>query len=168
MTTVVWTGTDVAGNDATCEIVMSIMDNEPPVFINCPENVTFTVGLFSDDCQGGAIWSIPIATDNDEVTVTQTDGPAQGDLLDVGTYNIQYTAEDASGNTATCNFVIEVIDTQDPIIVCPGNIIEAETDPGVCYWTSPPNSLSPLYIQSNCPATVEWEVEKSRYECEYR
>ncbi|MBK6997829.1 MAG: HYR domain-containing protein [Lewinellaceae bacterium] len=80
----------------------------------------------------------------------QTDGPAQGTILGVGTYPIQYTAEDDAGNTATCNFTIEVIDTEDPVIVCPGNVVIDETDEGVCSWTSPVGSLTPLLAGSNC------------------
>ncbi|MBK6997823.1 MAG: HYR domain-containing protein [Lewinellaceae bacterium] len=59
--------------------------------------------------------------------MAQTGGPAQGEILTVGTYPIQYTAEDDAGNTATCNFTIEVIDTEDPVIVCPGNVVVDET-----------------------------------------
>ncbi|MBL7809994.1 MAG: HYR domain-containing protein, partial [Saprospiraceae bacterium] len=149
---------DASGNTGTCEFSVTVTDDEDPTFVNCPEGVTFTVGLFNQDCQGSAIWSIPIADDNCNATVTQTDGPDLGSILLVGAHQIQYTAEDAAGNTATCNFTIEVVDTEDPVIVCPGNVVIGETDPGVCTWTSPTGSLTPLLVQSNCPATVTWEV----------
>ncbi len=115
----------------SCDFTVTVTDDEDPTFINCPEGVIFTVGLFSDDCLGGAIWSIPVADDNCGATVEQTAGPSQGEILGVGTYPIQYTATDDAGNTATCNFTIEVIDTEDPVIVCPGNVVIDETDEGV-------------------------------------
>ncbi|MBL7809091.1 MAG: HYR domain-containing protein, partial [Saprospiraceae bacterium] len=158
VTNITYTVEDANGNVETCSFTVTVTDDEDPTFVNCPEGVTFTVGLFSDDCQGGAIWSIPVADDNCGATVTQSDGPLQGAILGVGTYAIQYTATDAANNTATCNFTIEVIDTEDPVIVCPGNVVIDETDPGVCTWTSPANSLTPLLAASNCPAEITWEV----------
>ncbi|MBK8555546.1 MAG: HYR domain-containing protein [Lewinellaceae bacterium] len=158
-TTVTYYVVDAAGHTATCSFTVTVTDDEDPTFVNCPEGVTYTVGLFPGACTGGAIWSIPIADDNCSAVVTQTNGPAQGTILTVGTYPIQYTATDAANNTATCNFTINVIDTQDPVIVCPGNMIISETDPGVCSWTSPVGSLTPLLVSSNCAATVAWQVE---------
>ncbi|MBK8555547.1 MAG: HYR domain-containing protein [Lewinellaceae bacterium] len=158
-TTVSYYVIDIHGNTTTCSFTVTVTDDEDPTFVNCPEGVTYTVGLFPDNCTGGAIWSVPIADDNCSVVVTQTAGPLQGTILTVGTYPIQYTATDAANNTATCNFTIEVIDTEDPIIVCPGNVVIDETDPGVCSWTAPAGSLTPLLATSNCPANVTWEVE---------
>ena len=160
-TEVIWTAVDASGNTVSCTIEIVVEDTEAPVFVNCPVDITFTVGLFDDDCEGGAIWSIPIADDNCEVIeVRQVSGPLPGSLLGVGLYDIAYVAEDASGNVSdTCWFAIDVIDTEDPVIVCPGNVVVNETDAGVCEWTSPAGSLSPLLANSNCPATVTWEVE---------
>ncbi|MBK7425686.1 MAG: HYR domain-containing protein [Saprospiraceae bacterium] len=157
-TIVVWTAVDATGNTSSCSISITVTDDEDPTFVNCAEGTTFTVGLFSQDCEGGAIWSRPLATDNCGVIVSQTSGPLQGTILAVGTYNIQYTATDAAGNTATCNFVIEVIDTEDPVIVCPGNVVINETDPGVCTWTAPAGSLTPLLAGSNCPASITYDI----------
>ncbi|MBK6997822.1 MAG: HYR domain-containing protein [Lewinellaceae bacterium] len=158
VTTVTYYIVDASGNSASCDFTVTVTDDEDPTFVNCPEGVIFTVGLFSDDCTGGAIWSIPVADDNCSATVSQTGGPLQGELLGVGPHDIQYTAEDDAGNTATCNFVINVIDTEDPVIVCPGNVVIDETDEGVCSWTSPAGSLTPLLAGSNCPALITWEV----------
>ena len=158
-TTVVWTATDASGNTSTCSVDVTVADTQAPSFINCHSGVTFTVGLFSGDCEGGTIWSIPVAVDNcTSVTVTQTAGPAPGSILGVGTYPIEYTATDAAGNTSVCGFTIRVIDTEYPTIVCPGNITQVNTDPGTCGWTSPASSLTPLLVRSNCAATVAWSV----------
>ena len=157
-TTVTWTATDAAGNVTSCTITILVNDTEAPSFVNCPEDVTFTVGLFSDDCESGAIWATPIATDNCGVTVTQTGGPAQDSILAVGLYEIEYTATDDAGNAVTCTFNINVIDTEDPVIVCPGNVVINNTDANTCMWTSPLSSLTPLLANSNCDYTITWSV----------
>ncbi len=145
---------------STTTFTVEIADDEPPVFENCPEGQVITVSLFPGDCEGGVNWSIPYATDNcGEVTVTQTEGPPPGSILPVGTYPIEYTATDAAGNSTTCSFTLEVIDTEGPVIVCPGNFVITNTDPGECQWTSPPGSLSPLLATGNCDFEVIWEAQ---------
>jgi hypothetical protein len=159
-TTIIWTATDESGNTASCSFTVTVEDDQNPVFLNCPQDETLVVSLFPANCTGGAIWSIPVADDNcPGVTVTTPMGQiTPGDILTVGTYPLQYTATDAAGNTALCTFTLQVIDTEEPYIVCPGNVVVNSTDPGVCSWTAPANSLSPLLAQSNCPYVVTWSV----------
>ena len=159
-TVVTWTATDAAGNTSSCNVNVTVEDHTAPSFLNCASGAVYTVSLFPDDCEGGVIWPIPVAMDNcGTVTVTQTSGPAHGSLLTVGSYVIAYTATDGNGNSDICSFTINVIDTEDPTITCPGNIISATTDPGTCGWTSPAGSLTPLLVTSNCAATVGWSVQ---------
>ncbi len=157
-TEIEWIAIDASGNADTCTTVVTVNDVQPPEFVNCPSGVTFTVGLSTDVCESGAIWSIPVARDNcSDVSVTQIGGPAQGSILSVGLYNITYMAEDEAGNTTTCSFNINVIDTDKPDIICQSNLV-MESDSGKCSWTAPLQSLSPLLANSNCPATVSWTV----------
>ncbi|TKG95626.1 tandem-95 repeat protein, partial [Puteibacter caeruleilacunae] len=159
ITEVIWTATDEGGNETSATITIEVVDNETPEFVNCPSGTIFTIGLMPDNCKAGAIWSIPVAKDNcSEVNVAQTKGPAQGSLLESGDYEIEYTATDAAGNTAVCGFTIKVIDTENPIIVCPGNMMQA-TDNGRATWTSPAKSLSPALAGQNCPAELTWVVK---------
>jgi hypothetical protein len=157
-TVVLWTVTDASGNTATCEIVINVVDSEDPVFVNCPEGVTYTIGADAD-CENGIIWSIPIAEDNCEVTVVQTAGPMQGMQLSLGTYEIQYTATDAAGNTATCNFTIVVEDDDAPYLVCqPDRTVS--TDEDLCSWESAEGELNPLLVRDNCPGDVlEYDID---------
>ena len=87
-------------------------------------------------------------------------GPALGATLNVAgsPYTITYQVTDASANTATCSFTITVVDTDFPEIVCPDNVVINNTDPGVCTWTAPVGSLTPLLVNSNCPATVAYTI----------
>jgi gliding motility-associated-like protein len=66
-------------------------------------------------------------------------------------------AYDLSGNTDTCSFYLNVIDSEMPLLICPPSLTVGN-DPGLCAWKSPPYSLSPLLAQSNCPYTLTWEV----------
>jgi hypothetical protein len=64
-----------------------------------------------------------VAEDNCEVEVTQTGRSCALDsILAVGRYEIEYTCSGCSRQqSVTCTFFIDVIDTEEPAIVCPGN-----------------------------------------------
>ena len=78
-TTVIWTVTDASGNTATCSRAIVVIDNEPPVFENCPPS-GFIVDVFTNDCVTNLFWNIPTAIDNCSVTVVQTGGVAYGSM----------------------------------------------------------------------------------------
>ncbi|WP_139839273.1 HYR domain-containing protein, partial [Christiangramia flava] len=127
-TTVTYVVTDASGNQSTMTFTVTVVDNEDPM-ITCPGNIevstaegeNFAVVTFED----------ATATDNCEVTVTQTSGQASGSEFGPGVHTIEYTATDASGNTAVCSFTITVEDDEDPTITCPENIVQPN-DPGLC------------------------------------
>ena len=154
-TTVVWTAIDAAGNTSTCSIDITVRDVEAPVFLNCPTNFTFNIGTDSN-CVGGTAWPVPVAQDNCSVSVVQTAGPTNGTNLTVGNHLIQYTATDASGNTAICGFTMTVTNSTLPSINCPGNLV-VNSNPNVCTWTSPIGSLSPIAF-GKCPKLVTWTM----------
>ncbi len=157
-TTIVWTARDGHGNTSTCTTTVQVNDTEAPEFVNCPSGKTFTIGTMSGSCKGGAIWSIPVLKDNGtNATAVQTKGPQQGTLLDTGMYEIEYTAVDGNGNSSVCSFFINVVDTENPFLVCPSNI-QKETDKGKCSWISQTNNLSVMLSRSNCSASLSWLV----------
>jgi gliding motility-associated-like protein len=156
VTTVTWTALDSNGNTSTYIQTITVTDNQKPVFVNNPNNQTFTIGSDSG-CPGGTNWPIPVAQDNCNVTVTQTSGPSNnGTPLAVGTYTISYTASDASNNTATCGFTLVVTDSKAPVVYCPGNMV-VNSSANSCDWTSPAGSLLPLTF-AKCPKTVTWSI----------
>ena len=93
-----------------------------------------------------SLWSVtndaqqfmPVAYDNcgGPVTITQTDatGLTSGDAFPVGVTTLEYTAEDALGNTTICSFDITVEDTEVPTITCPANVT-VSSDAGTCTAT---------------------------------
>lgn len=111
-TSVTWTAIDAAGNTATCVQLVTVADTTSPVFAG------IIVAL--QICEGSVLQlQTPTATDNCQVTVTQTSGPQNGDTLTAGNFAAVYTATDSSGNTATISFPITVL----PLPVITGGIV---------------------------------------------
>ncbi|MBX2890181.1 MAG: HYR domain-containing protein [Saprospiraceae bacterium] len=121
-TTNVFKATDAAGNMSTCSFTVTVNDVQPPVFNNCPGNITVS----NDPGVCGAVVTWPKITASDNcpgVVVTFVSGMASGALFDVGITTVIYKATDASGNMATCSFNVIVLDNEDPSITCPANIV---------------------------------------------
>lgn len=91
---------DASGNMATCSQQVTVVDNEAPVFADCPQNISM--------CPGVVTYSMPTATDNCLAIVSHVSGPLSGGSLNAGTYPVIYVANDSTGNTDTCSFTITV------------------------------------------------------------
>ena len=119
-TTVTLTATDAANNSATCVFSVSIRDVTPPT-VGCPANQTVTANA---NCQGtlGSYAALATKSDNcsapSNISVSQS--PASGGLF-TGSQTVTLTASDFSENTATCSFVVTVVDNIAPSITCPAN-----------------------------------------------
>jgi hypothetical protein len=115
-TTITVTATDASGNTTTCNVVVTITDDTNPV-ISCPSSIV--TGTDVDKCDAVVTYSIPTATDDcPGVVVTLTAGLASGSVFPLGVTNVQYTAVDAGGNIAVCDFTVTVEDDQTPTAVC--------------------------------------------------
>ncbi len=127
-TTVTYTATDNAGNTATSSFKVIVTDNEAPV-ITCIDNIVANAA----EGQDFAIvdFNDPTATDNCEVTVTQTAGPVSGSEFPLGTTTITFEAEDEAGNISECSFTITVKDSEAPSLECPENILQPN-DADIC------------------------------------
>jgi len=125
-TTITYTATDAAGNTATGIQLVTVTESPavPPtvaapldVSVNTGPDATLGTATTSDNgCPG--------------VTVTRSVLPA-GNLFPVGVTLITYTATDRSGNTASDQQVVTVVDNTPPVITCPADIT-TNTDPGLC------------------------------------
>jgi gliding motility-associated-like protein len=108
-TTVTWTVTDAAGNIASATQDIHILDTQIPV-IYSPNNVTFYV---SNGCSvSNVIIGTPITTDNCTIVSVTNDAPLS---FPIGSTSVTWTVTDASGNSATSNQIVTVIDTIAPI-----------------------------------------------------
>jgi len=147
-TTVTWTAVDNAGNTSTCTFNVVTTDNQDPVISSCGGIGTETVVSDLGACtytQVGIGWDA-VATDNCTVTsltytlagaTTGTGTTLNGVTFNLGTTTVTWTVTDASGNTATCTFNVNVTDNQDPVISnCASLTNQSEvTDAGVCTYT---------------------------------
>ena len=105
MTTVLWTATDTAGNSSTCPQEVTVVDTPPPI-ITCPGG---NIATTCTDAGGTVVEFTVSAVDNtgdDNATVVCE--PPSGATFPPGLTTVTCTATDASGNTATCSFQVEV------------------------------------------------------------
>ncbi|KAJ8034326.1 Neurogenic locus Notch protein [Holothuria leucospilota] len=129
-TTVVYTFQDAVGNEATCEfcvIIIFAADNEPPVAI-CPGDVTGEVLRGNE----GTIVTFqePFATDNSgSVELANSPQWYSGFYFPVGVTPVLYTFSDDAGNTASCNFLVTVVEVSP----CDSNPCQ---NAGVCFALS--------------------------------
>lgn len=103
---------------------IAVVDNEAPVFDNCPDSLEVFVG---SNCLATFVIDTPMVTDcNPQVRFSLS-----GDLgtsldtirnVGLGTYNVTITADDRCGNSATCSFPVIVRDTIGPSASCVNGI----------------------------------------------
>ena len=99
--------TDISGNQEACSFSIEIIENVSPTIL-CPADIA--------QCDPNVSYSAPIANDNCLVfTVSQTDlsGLTSGDVFPIGTTIQTYEVSDVSGNTASCSFTIEILESPD-------------------------------------------------------
>ncbi|UKN01117.1 HYR domain-containing protein [Paracrocinitomix mangrovi] len=120
---------DAAGNITQCSFTITVVDIENPT-ITCPTNLT--VSNDPGTCTATVTYGVPVTADNCGIATTSViAGPASGSVFNAGITTITYETADNDGNTAQCTFDIEVIDTENPTISCPSNIL-VNNDPGAC------------------------------------
>ncbi|MHC5004283.1 MAG: HYR domain-containing protein, partial [Planctomycetota bacterium] len=117
-TTVTCTATDSSGNTDTCTFDVVVVDETEPV-VSCPDDI---LGVECDTSGGAVVEYTVTATDACDGDLTPTCSAASGSVFPVGTTTVTCTATDSAGNTGTCSFDIEVVDTADPEISCPDDM----------------------------------------------
>ncbi|MCC7245683.1 MAG: HYR domain-containing protein, partial [Saprospiraceae bacterium] len=118
---------DAQGNSITCTFQITVTDDDPPHFINCPYPPVVQ-NAESGHCDAYVDFALPLATDNCDIpTVTQIDnsGLTTGDRFPVGTTIMYWEAIDLAGNKDTCQVKVIVNDYwQMPILDCPGDVTQ--------------------------------------------
>ncbi|MCF8274575.1 MAG: HYR domain-containing protein, partial [Flavobacteriaceae bacterium] len=153
VTTVTVTASDTALNSDTCSFTVTINDNEDPVIVNLPSNISVNNDI--DSCGAVITWTEPTATDNcSGGSIVQTAGLANGSTFPIGVSTVTYTASDDSGNETIASFTITVNDNQNPEIACPSNIsqnVVAGTCGAVVTYTAPVGT-------DNCIGSVTTQI----------
>jgi gliding motility-associated-like protein len=143
-TLVTWTLTDVHGNTSTCSMTVTVVDTEVPSIL-CPDDITITMD--EGTCQAFVTVPAPLTSDNCSVlsvtnNVTGTDD-ASG-IYPAGETTVTWTVIDIYGNTSNCAMIINVIDTELPVVTCPENAFEVN-QPGLCE----------SYVTVNAPVATD-------------
>ncbi|MDT0678221.1 HYR domain-containing protein [Autumnicola musiva] len=128
-TTITYTATDAAGNNAECSFTVTVEDNEAPE-LSCPSDISENAE--AGICGAVVEFEMPQVLDNNEnVSVEQTAGPASGEIFPVGTTTVSFTVTDEAGNIAECSFTVTISDDQAPVIEDMEDIT-VDTDAGIC------------------------------------
>jgi VCBS repeat-containing protein len=129
VTTVTITAHNACG-DAVCRFTITVEDHEKPVIAGMPSNISKSndAGV----CGAAIYWPVPVATDNCPI-VTLVSDYHSGDVFQVGTTTVHYTATDASGNTSGKSFDVTVTDDENPTITLPADVTHT-ADAGLCSY----------------------------------
>lgn len=171
-TTAVCVATDAANNAAACNIVVTVIDNQPPL-VNCPASQTFGTFLSTNISSN---FSMPTAWDNVDVsyaTLTVNFGGSTYSLSPTattyifdarGTATMTYTAYDEAGLSGVCFWSVTAYLASIPRDTIPPNISSCPT-PFTLYSAPSPyfstyNSSFHLFNTTTRPsrsyALVNW------------
>ena len=126
-TTVQYDVTDNCGNINSCNFVVTIEENLLEYNVTCPANIT----LVADNPNGRVITlNEPLFTTNcgdENVTITQTNGPESGTLFPVGTSAVSYDITlvcNEETYTENCNFNVAIEPGElEFSVACPSDIV---------------------------------------------
>ncbi|XP_030830190.1 uncharacterized protein LOC588928 isoform X5 [Strongylocentrotus purpuratus] len=120
VTTVTYNTTDPSGNPSTCSFTVTISDEEKPMLLNCPSDITYNIT--DSSTQANVTWPAPMISDNTDMVITVI-STHPGSLFNFGDTTVVYTVQDLSGNSISCSFVVSVDDMTPPVIEgCPSSI----------------------------------------------
>ena len=159
-TIVTWTVTDALGNKATDTQLVTVRDNQPPIFPYFQPD-TYLESAEQDACGAHVNFAPPSAGDNcSQTTITQVSGNYKsGDFFEIGTTSLTYEAVDESGNSDHFTIYITVLDTQYPFFTGDPEPVTRSADAGTSGATFElpvPEALdncgTPV-VSSDAPAT---------------
>jgi len=145
---VIWTVTDNCNgmSTATANIVIAD-DNEGPT-MTCEGTLTYNIDVGT--CGALINLPLPLAIDCNGVDSVKQISPAIDFEFPIGMTTVMFQSWDACGNSTMCETIVEVIDTQNPELICPPSINQC-TDIGECFWTADA-TVNP--ITSDCGSTT--------------
>ncbi|XP_072046539.1 hyalin-like [Amphiura filiformis] len=142
-TTVNYFFMDSSNNVATCtfQVIGNSVDSTPPEVEFCPNDIRDTIEVGEED--RSISWVEPRASDISGNVSLLSQSHSSGDNFKPGKTEIIYTFADEGGNSASCNFEINLnlVDTRKPNIQsCPFDIVtdlEVGSMGASVSWTEP-------------------------------
>ncbi|MDO8281067.1 MAG: HYR domain-containing protein, partial [Thermodesulfovibrionia bacterium] len=138
--TVTWTATDGSGNTATSTQTVTVVDIQMPTIAVS----TVLVSANASCSATGVDLGTPTTTDNCSVALVANDAPA---IFELGNTTVIWTVTDGSGNTATANQTVTVVDDQNPTVETLADI-SLNADAGICSYAS--SQLTAPTAADNC------------------
>jgi hypothetical protein len=153
--TVVLTVNDGNGNTATCNAVVTVVDLIPPtmlcksiiVALNAAGNVSVTPAQVNNG-----------SFDNCTLS-TLTLAPNSFNCSNLGSNTVTLTGTDQSGNTATCQTTVVVIDTIKPVMICKNATIDLNANGQATLVVADVNNGS----FDNC--TITFSLSQTLFTC---
>jgi len=164
-TIVVWTITDLSGNNTTCSQNITINDRNPT--LACPSslnvmadfekmyasNVSVPSPTFGDDCPGITLtWTMTGVNTGSSLATGVNIFPATY-TFNVGVSTIQYNLEDANGHKVSCPFTVTV--EAKPDITCQPDTTKNGIS-GICRASIDPGF--PIKVAGAEPITYTWTM----------
>ncbi len=146
-TVVTWTATDVASNSASVFQKIIVVDTKAPS-LSEPADVIFEATSLE---QNEIYLGEAVVIDNGEIVSITNDSPQ---FFGIGNTTVTWSAADSSGNVATRQQLVSVVDTESPEIISPQDIIFEATS---VYDNSIPleapivNDVQNVTITTNAP-----------------
>lgn len=123
--TVTLSAWDATGNLAQFTAQVTVIDSEVPTIV-CAADLNLSTDAGS--CFATVVLNTPATSDNCGVASVTNDAPAQ---FPIGSTTVTWTVTDNAGNTATCEQIVVVEDTEAPTIFC-NEAITSDAEPGEC------------------------------------
>jgi hypothetical protein len=137
-----WTATDAAGNSASCDQVITVVDTTAPM-ITCPVQVWVECPFPTDPSITGSATATDNCDPDPVISFNDVETPGVGANKTIAR---TWTATDANGNSVSCVQTINVEDTTPPMISCPaGAMVECDspTDPSSTGSATATDSCDP-------------------------
>lgn len=138
-----WNAIDQCNNESTCEQIITVKDNIPPV-ITCPNNIIVNASNL-DSCNA-IVNNIQLLSANDNcsgvqisylvsgATTAQGQQNASGQSFNIGVSTVTYIVIDECGNSSSCSFNVTVLCESG----CSGNLVQnAGFSDGIVGGTMP-------------------------------
>jgi gliding motility-associated-like protein len=135
-TTVEITATDDSGNETSSSFLITVIDDTAPQVLTSLADITISSSV---DCEAIANWDAPTFSDNCDTDLGISSTHSSGDVFQLGTTTVSYTATDNAGNETVSSFDVTVVDETAPeFISCVPNI--------------------ELTANNQCQATATWSL----------
>ncbi|MFT5601365.1 MAG: gliding motility-associated-like protein, partial [Flavobacteriales bacterium] len=155
-TVVTWTFTDAVGNSSTQTQNVTITDITPPV-VACSDisiylDVNGDATITGADLDGGSADNCGIATLS----------PSQANFTcaNIGANVVALTVTDNSGNSASCNSTVTVLDTINPTVICQNITIQLDGSGNASIVSSDIDNGS-----SDACGITTYAISQSNFDC---